>query len=85
MTQWHNHPPEPPQPTHSLLTLWASSGKAKAFCQRVLGFFLEGRVMFLLLQICRWVLEGRRSEIITAPVAASGSGSTRSSQIGGFA
>lgn len=31
--------------------------------------------MFLLPQICRWVLEGRRSEIITAPVARSGSGS----------
>lgn len=68
MTQWHNHPPEPPQPTHSLLTLCASSGKAKAFCQRMLGFFPEGRVMFLLLRICRRVLEGRRSEIITAPV-----------------
>ena len=74
-----------PQLTNPLLTLWPSPGRAKAFWQRMLGFFPQGRVMFLLLRICRCVLEGRRSEIITAPVAGSGSGSARSRQIGGFA
>lgn len=74
-----------PRPTHSLRTPWPGWGRAKAFWQRMSGFCPRGRVMFLLLQICRWVLEGRRSEIITAPIAGSGSGSTRSRQIGGFA
>lgn len=67
--------PQAPQPTHSLLTPWPMQGRPRAFCQRMSGFSPRGRAMFLLPQICRWVLEGRRSKIITAPVARSGSGS----------
>lgn len=80
-TPRHSHSPGSLRLDHPLLTLQPSSGRAKALCQRCQGFLSWGRVTLLLLRVCRRVLDGRRSEIITG----SGSGSTRSRQVGGFA